>query len=227
MKFLSRSLLLPVIPFCAISTVAAPPPASPNPAQQQLARSYMAAVRSQNRAQLAALLHPKVAACQNASTREYFDFVAGQSLNNVPPGKYTITVTAIPPGGPPAILPATMFKYPVQPQFQLQIDGDSTALASVSIVREIAIQDGRWYIVYPCPNAAGIKYFHENIAQGRRQRQRALALASQLKQPLRARLQNLLRQGRKIDAIHKYQAASGVDLTTAVQVIDVLDAELH
>lgn len=226
MKFFSRSLLLPVA-FSAVCTVAAPSPASPSGAQQQLANSYMAAVRAQDRTQLAALLHPKVAACQNASTREYFDYLAGQSLQNVPPGKYTVTLRPLPQGGPPAILPATMFNYPVQPQFQLQIDGDSNARESVSIIRYIAIQDGRWYIVYPCPNAAGIKYFHENIAQARRQRQRAQALASQVKQPLREQLQSLLRQGRKIDAIHQYKAATGADLTTAVQVVDILDSERH
>ena len=226
MKFISRSLGLLVTAY-SISALGAPLPASPSAAQQQLARSYMAAVRAGNRAQLAALLHPKVAACQNASNREYFDYVSSQSMRDVPRGKYTVTLTAIPPGGAPAILPATMFKYPIQPQFELQIDGDRTAPESASVIRTIAPQDGRWYIVYPCPNAAGIKYFHENIARGRRQRQQAQALASQVKEPLLAQLKSLLRQGRKIDAIHKYKAATGVDLTTAVQVVDVLDSERH
>jgi len=216
-------LLLMVV---ALSGLALPAEAQagPNAAQQQLARNYMAAVRAKDRTRLQALLHPKVATCQSASTREYFDYLANQSLENVPRGNYKVTVTPLPPGGPPAMLPATMFQYSVQPTQQLQIDGDITAANSVSVIRFIAEQGGRWYIVYPCPNPEGVKYFHENLAKQRQQQQRAQALAAKVKGPLRAQLKNLLKQGRKIDAVHKYQAASGANLITAVQVVDVLDS---
>ena len=203
---------------------AASQPGSANAAQQELAQSYMAAVRAKDRTRLRALLHPKVAACLNASTREYFDYLADQSMQDIPQGNYKLTVTTLPPGGPPPILPASMFKYPVQPTHQLQIDGDVTATSSTSVIRSLAAQNGNWYIVYPCPNAAGVSYFHENIARARQQQLRAQELAAKVKDPLRAQLKSLLKQSRKIDAIHKYQAASGADLTTAVRVVDVLDS---
>lgn len=210
----------------ALSELALPAEAQagPNVSQQQLASNYMAAVRAKDRAGLQALLHPKVAACQSASTREYFDYLANQSLGNVPQGNYKVTVRPLAPGGPPAMLPATMFKYSVQPTQQLQIDGDVTAANSVSVIRFIAEQGGRWYIVYPCPNTEGMKYFDENLAKQHQQQQRAQALAAKVKGPLRAQLKSLLKQERKIDAVHKYQAATGANLTTALQVVDILDS---
>jgi hypothetical protein len=220
---LQLSGIWPLVAICAVFASPLPQAASPSAAQQQLANRYMAAVRTKDRAQLQALLHPKVAACENLSIRDYFDYLAEQSLKDVPQGKYTVAVTPLPAGEPPAILPATIFKYPVRPTHQLQIDSEAALAESVSVIRTIASQEGRWYIVYPCPNAEGIKYFQRNMARQRLQRQRARALAAQLKQPLRTQLQDLLKRGRKIDAIHKYQAATGVDLTTAVQVMDLLE----
>ena len=54
---------------------------------------------------------------------------------------------------------------------------------------------------------------------------RATVLARAIKQPLRAELKALLDKNQKIDAIKKYQAAMGSDLTTAAAVINIVDAE--
>jgi hypothetical protein len=65
-------------------------------------------------------------------------------------------------------------------------------------------------------------FFREELVKGAEQKKRAAELLADLKDPLRSELNDLLRQQQKIDAIHKYQAAAGVDLTTAVGVINAL-----
>lgn len=45
-----------------------------------------------------------------------------------------------------------------------------------------------------------------------------------MKDPLLGELKAMLKQGHLIDAIHRYQAATGADLTTAKTVIDVVGA---
>jgi hypothetical protein len=66
-------------------------------------------------------------------------------------------------------------------------------------------------------------YFRRQMVEGAQQKKRAAELLADLKDPLRSELNDLLRQQQKIDAIHKYQAAAGVDLTTAVGVINALE----
>lgn len=195
-----------------------------NPAQQQLVQSYVAAVRSHDPARVLALFHPKVLACRNDSTHDYFDYLASQNLRQVPLGKYTSSVSPLPASGPPAILPATMFKYPVQPTYQMQLDWNNSPTRSVTVMRNIAAQDGRWFMVEACPSAEGMKFFRDNLARRQQQQAHVQALAAKVKDPLRSQLRALLKQGRKIDAARKYQAATGADLTTAVQVVDILES---
>jgi ribosomal protein L7/L12 len=58
--------------------------------------------------------------------------------------------------------------------------------------------------------------------QRAKQEQRAQSLVAQLADPLRAEIVALAKQGQRIDAIKRYAAASGEDLSTAKQVIDLL-----
>jgi hypothetical protein len=126
-------------------------------------------------------------------------------------------------------LPPDQFQYPVQPSDQIQVVWSSGADGSSmgSIIQPIVEKDGAWFLVYPCPNEAGMKFMHENLAAGREQKERAQTLASQLQDPLKSELLDLLKQGQKMEAIKKYQSASGTDLTTAVQVINTLQNASH
>jgi hypothetical protein len=111
----------------------------------------------------------------------------------------------------------------------MQIDWsrNGNAFSINSIDQPIALKDGKWYLVNPCPTEAGLKFFHEQMALGTKQTVDAHKLVSELKDPLKSDILGLLRQGRKIDAIKKYQSATGADLTTAVTVIKILDGTSH
>lgn len=190
---------------------------------QQFAQTYVDAVQTKKVARVKALIHPQVLACINDSNREYFDYLINQGIENSSNGDYKVTITKLTNNLPPLGVPADMFRYPVPPAYQLQIDWDPASSKSVTVIRTIASEHNKWFLVYACPNDAGMKFFHERIAQGHKQQEHANALAAALKPPLRTELKALLKQGRKIDAIKKYQSAAGVDLTTAVQVMNVLE----
>jgi hypothetical protein len=201
--------------------------ASPEAARQQFARDYVAAIQSRDAVRVKALIHPEVLACKDFA--EYFDAMKETVFAEQPAPGYKVTFTALPADSKPPILPPDKFKYPVQPTYELQINWSRTADGSspVAIIQPIGQKDGAWFLVYACPNDEGIKMMREMTAQGREQKEHARTLASQLQEPLKSDLLALLKQGRKVDAIKKYQSASGTDLTTAVQVIKVLENASH
>lgn len=161
-----------------------------------------------------------------AENREYFDYLFANDLRGAPRAQYkTASISPLPPNPQPFGLPAEMFAYPVRPTHQVQIDFETGPTSSVTVIRVIAVLSGSWFDVLPCPTAEGVQYFREHVAAGERQKARARQLAADLKAPLLSELKGLLRQQRKIDAIKRYQEAAGVDLTTAVQVIEVIEAK--
>jgi len=191
----------------------------------KLATAWVAAVQSKDPARLRALMHPRVLACRNSANSAYFDYLLSNELRDIPGSDYNITELML-EGEPLATgLPEKMFSYPVAPTAQFKIDWTDSQYSSITLMRTIAEDGGRWYIVYPCPNAEGMKYFNEQMAQRAAAEAHAKTLAAALKPSLRAELIDLLTHGHKIDAVKKYRAASGTDLTTAVEVINLLQKE--
>ena len=181
-------------------------------------KAWIEAVRSGDEAKVQHVFHPKVLACSNGQTREYFDLLIAAELKYRSRGDYRITKIAPVKGQEPmSLLPSDGFSYPVQPAYEIDIDFDTT-----TVVRYLAESNGSWYEVQPCPNEKGMAYIHEQIAKGQEQGQRAARLLAELKDPLRGELLALLKQGRRVAAVNKYQAATGEDVTTAVMVMDLL-----
>jgi hypothetical protein len=197
--------------------------AKPNDTPEKLAQAYVLAVQSRDAARVRGLFHPRLLACRNDANAAYFDYLVANELSDVPRAGYKITAGPI-NGALPELLPKEMFTYPVVPTAQFQIDWNSSEYASTTLIRWLAPEGGRWYIVDLCPSAAGVRFFQKQMAQGKEQRERANALAIAIKPPLRTELIDLLNHGRKIDAVKQYQAATGVDLTTAVQVMNTLQS---
>ncbi|HEY2017314.1 MAG TPA: hypothetical protein VGH38_27605, partial [Bryobacteraceae bacterium] len=168
------------------------------------------------------LLHPKVQACMNDRTREYFDYLAAKQSSAR--GNYRITKLEPFKGAAPLfMLPADGFSYPVQPTYEVNIDFEQ---ANTTMVRYLAEANGSWYEVQPCPNEKGIAFMHEAIAKRDEQRKRVAQLAAELKEPLRGELIAMLKQHRLRDAAKRYQEATGLDdLTIAVMVVNTLDPE--
>jgi hypothetical protein len=178
---------------------------------------WVSAVRAKDLAKVKSLFHPKVLACINEQTRDYFDDSFAHIVRDSVAGSYKITKLEPLKGPLPAFLPADSFALPVQPTYEVQVQSGDLVWALF-----LAESNGSWYDVGYCPNEKGMAFFHQQIAEGAAQRKRAEQLAAEMKDPLLAELRGLLARQQLIGAIHRYQQAAGVDLTTAKLVIDVL-----
>jgi hypothetical protein len=208
---LAISLLAFALGACAASDDAA--------IQSTFVKPWIEAARSGDKARIEQFLHPRVRACINASTKEYFDFGLDNEVRAVGAGAYLVTKLAPLKGPPPAFLPEDGFPYPVQATYEVQIEFEKSSLLSIHF---LAPANGSWFDVFPCPNEKGMAYFRQQFADGAEQRKKVAELVAALKDPLRSELTDLLRREQKIDAIKKYQQAAGVDWTTAVGVINAL-----
>jgi hypothetical protein len=112
--------------------------------------------------------------------------------------------------------------YPLRPSHQLQIDFDTGPYSATSVVMLIVRDGARWYEVLPCPRPDAIAGIQAIEAKRAEQERKVESLVAGLADPLRAEIVALARQGRRIDAIKKYRDATGQDLTTAKQVVDLL-----
>ena len=191
-----------------------------------LVEPWLQAIRTHNRAGLTRFLHPQVRACINDDTREFFEFGDFLKPEGLTP-QHRITKLK-PLSGPGNLfgLPEDSFAYPVQPAFELVLEasqGDTQITQITQIIRYVAPSGGSWYFVKPCPNEKGMAFFHESLAKGKEQEQRVLVLVSELKDPLLNELKDLLKQHRKIDAVKKYQQATGQDLTLSVMVVNAIE----
>lgn len=184
---------------------------------------YIEALRAHDTAKIRTFLHPQVLACMNGKTQQYFDYLAQQEAQDDVEGHYEIT-RVTPMNGPAPLLglPEDGFRYPMQPAYEVHVEFKG---GHVELIRFLSEEQGQWFEVYPCPNEKGIALVHDYIARGEEQRERAAKLVTQLKDPLLGELKDLVKQERIIDAVNRYQAASGVtDVTIARMVIGVLQA---
>jgi hypothetical protein len=117
-----------------------------------------------------------------------------------------------------------LVSFPVKPSYEVQIDIERSATSSLSLVRPLALHDTRWRVVLGCPSDKGLVLFREAQHRREAQRTRAEQLASGLSEPARSEIRELIAQGRRISAAQRLQETTGVDLTTATLVVDVLSA---
>ena len=192
------------------------------------ANDYVAAVQSKDIAKVMALLHPADRACVNAKSRSFFDYVVTQQMTDFPKGKYDkLTVTPEAPKSKPMIwgfVPEKDFPYPVMPTYKVQLDYTNLAGLFTDLL-ETAESNGAFYWVTACPTAAGLQFMRTSQEQGAQQQARAKKLAAAVHDPLLSKLKALLAAQDKIGAITAYRKATGVDLTTAVKVIDILEGQ--
>jgi hypothetical protein len=197
-------------------------------AQRGLIARYVGALAAQDETGLRKLFHPAVLACITSENRDFFDTLVAKDLSHGQELRAGYAVTRLEPvaaGAATSSMPE-LLAMPVAPTHEFQIDTPlDDRNHSLAVIRTIASLDGAWFLVVECPTAKGVAFFRERRAAGERQRIHARQLAHDLPQPLLSELKALLVERRRIDAIKRYRAAADVDLTTASQVIDVLEAK--
>ena len=191
---------------------------------RRFADQYVAAARARDAARYRKLIHPKSLACITDDNRDFFDDWMARAFRWKWEGPYRIAaVRALAQDASPT-MPASMGRYPVAPTLKIQIDLQMSATRAGTLLAEIAPVGATWYQVVPCPTAQGLAAFRSTRQANAAQEAKAQSLAQGLAAPLRVELLGLLKDGKRIDAMRRFAAETGEDITTALRVIDVLDA---
>lgn len=186
---------------------------------------YVAAVNARDAERFRRLVHPRSLACITDDTRDFYDEWVARAFRHTLPDTYRLTsVRALGPGAT-APVPPGMVTYPVPPSHTIQIDAQSAPYSFVTILLQVTQSAGAWLQAMPCPTAEGLTAFRAAKKAGAAQDARVKALAEGLQDPLRSEITALMKAGKKADAIKRYQAASGEDLTTAKGVVETLEAD--
>lgn len=165
----------------------------------------------------------------NDRNRAFFKDVFEQHARRQPKSEpRKIALTALDPKTDPlqlAFLSPENFSYPAKPTYSVEIEFPPEGTRLYSEMLALAPDGSAWYVVLPCPTEAGLKFIEQQEKKRAEQRANAAKLASEIQDPLRSQLQDLLGKEQRISAIKAYQQTKGVDLTTAAQVIDAFEAQ--
>jgi hypothetical protein len=177
------------------------------------------AINSKSLARRQALLHPASLACPRP---ELIDDVFARQAARPVTAAYRWTATPVPPGEP--LLFADKFDYAIRPSHVLQIDYEPEPTRNVTLFLYV-VQDGpRWREVLGCPTADTVAQARATKAAEGKRAERVRALVTSTSPELREAVLKLYREGRRIDAYRHYERASGEDLATARDVVDLLAA---
>jgi hypothetical protein len=186
---------------------------------------YVAAVNARDTERFRRLVHPKSLACITDANRDFYDEWVARAFRHTLPDTYRLTsVKTVPPNTPP-IVPPGMALDPVAPTHQIQIDVQTAPYRFVVILLQVTQSAGAWLQVMPCPTGEGLAAFRAAKKKRAAQDARVKALTAALADPLRAEILALVKAGKKIDAVKRYQVASGEDLTTAKDVVEALEPD--
>ena len=178
------------------------------------------AINSKDVERRRALLHPKSLPCASTTPDSFYVWMVTRQFKDTIPADYTWKVSPVPITEP--LMLSDKFDYPVRPTHTLQLDFNLSATRSKTMVLQLVHEGPRWFEMTACPKP-------ETIAEARAARQaeakraeRVKALVAAMSPELKGQLLELLRAGRRLDASKRYQAASGEDTTTAVEVLERL-----
>src|SRR5262249_10073790 len=190
------------------------------PDQQAFVERYVDAVRAKDVGRLKALVHPLSLACIQPDTASFSDEVFASRTRQPAGAQYAASFQAIASGQP--LMMEGDVTYPIRPTHWVQIDLAPEATSGSLLMVQVVAERGAWLEVLPCPTPATLAKYRAAKTTASTQEQRARELGPNLKDPLRAELRQLLRDGRKVSAILRYNQEAGEDLSVSRRVIELL-----
>ena len=183
---------------------------------------FVAATNAKDIVRQRLFLYPKSLACMTPENKDYYDAMASHMGEPIPPN-YKSSVMPVNEGNLKA-LESMGQRWTVKPSQELHIDyqqGDDVGGYVVYLIQE----NGRWFYDYPCATDAAIKEYRDNAAANEASLAHYKALASEIKEPLRSKLLDLIRAHETAAAIDRYHEATGQDNKTSMYVINALKTE--
>ena len=191
--------------------------------QNMFVDRYVDAIRANDVARLKMLVHPKSLACITPESADFFNDVLARRARYTSVHSYQASARPIAPGE--ALFMEENVTYPARPTHWIQIELNLGPTSRATLMVQVLAEGGIWRELVPCPTAAALAKYREAKAQARSADQRARVLSAKLSDPLRSELRQLLSQGRKVEAITRYNAETGENLGIAKRVIELLRAE--
>ena len=190
---------------------------------EQFAQRLVRAINGGSPERRLGLVHSASRACVTSESRPFYvDMFARQSRDSILPG-YRLSIEAIPSDKP--LMFEGELDYPVRPTHSLQIDHDTGPNRSRLIFIYVARDQGVWSEVLGCPRPQTVARMKAKAHESSALEVKAKRLAATVPESLRASLLELLRQGRKIDAIKTYASATHEDLVTSRRVVELVASE--
>jgi hypothetical protein len=194
------------------------------PQDDDQARAFVAsiveALNSKSAERRRALLHPKSLPCATIEPDSFYTWMVTRQFKDSVPEDYRWKITPVPPEQP--LMFADKFDYPVRPTHTLQLDFQLAPHGGKTMLLYLVRDANRWYEMTPCPRLETLAAARAaRQAEGRRA-ERVKALVASMPAELKSQVLELVKAGRRLDATKHYQAASGEDLTTAVEVLELV-----
>lgn len=186
-------------------------------------KNLVEAVNSKSLDRRKALVHPKALVCATAERASFYHWMVTQQARDTVPADYKWKITPSPPDQP--LMFADKFDYPIRPTHVLQLDFETGPSRSMTMILLIVYDAKQWHEVIACPKPETIAAWQAARQAKAKRAERVQALAAKIPPQLKVRVMDLVKQGRSIDAIKHYQNASGEDLTTAVEVVELLTSQ--
>jgi ribosomal protein L7/L12 len=182
--------------------------------------ALIAAINGKSLERRRALVHPAALPCTRGESRAFWDeTILRQARRAVPPG-YTWKVTPLP--GDQPLMFADQFDYPVRPTHLLQLDFPTGPTGSTALIVQLALHADGWREVAVCPKPEVVKAARAAAAARARHAEKVKTLAAGVPAPLRDAVLRLVGEGRRVEAIKHFAGATGEDLATARDVVDLL-----
>lgn len=214
MMRLTLAALLPLLSGTAL-------PADPQ--AQAFVKALVEAINSNDTAKRKALVHPDSLRCATPGSGELLDEQFARQARRQVPTNVTWILTPAHPGQP---LFADKFDYPVRPTHLLQLDFSTGPNRSTTMVLQLARHGSDWREVSACPKPETVAAARIASQARAQHKEKVEQLLKGISPKVKGEVVALLKDGRKIEAIRHYRAASGEDLSTAKAVVDSIQEEL-
>jgi hypothetical protein len=206
----------------ALALLAAP--AGPARAQDAEARAFVArvveAINSKDLERRRALVHPASLPCTKIAPDLFYNLMVTRQSRDTIPADYTWKLDPVPPEEP--VMRGDQFDYPVRPTHTVQITFNPAPSSSRTLVVQLVHDNGRWFEMIPCARPATVVKARELRQAQAKRAEHVEALVAAMSPGLKAKLLDMVKAGRRLDATKHYQSVSSEDLTTSVEVVERL-----
>ena len=129
-----------------------------NDTPEALAEQFIAAVNAKSKEKQNATTHPRCFADLSSVHKDYLEDTLARDFRKTIPEKRTVKVTKLDGG---TLHFGDMVVWPLNPTHQLEIEFSTGENSSTSIIRFIAKDTDRWFIIVPMLNKENLKKYEE------------------------------------------------------------------